>query len=78
MAFEGVTTQTWRPEPLALGLSLIVSYLIGTVIYRLWFHPLAQYPGPFWARITAIPAWWHTRNQYRHLWLLSLQEKYGK
>lgn len=62
---------------LVLGFSLIISYVIVTGIYRLYFHPLAKYPGPFWARCTVFPAWWHSKNQDRHLWLLSLQEQYG-
>jgi hypothetical protein len=46
-------------------------------VYRLVFHPLAKFPGPFWARLTVLPSWWHTRTGDRHVWLYSLQEKYG-
>lgn len=60
-----------------LGFSLFISYVIVTGVYRLYFHPLAKYPGPFWARCTTFPAWWHSKNQDRHLWLLTLQEQYG-
>lgn len=52
--------------------------LLGIVIYRLYFHPLARFPGPFWAKISTLPSWWQARKQKRHLWLLSLQEKYGR
>ncbi|KAF2993989.1 hypothetical protein E8E13_001764 [Curvularia kusanoi] len=62
---------------IALTVSLLLTYLISTVVYRVYFHPLARFPGPFWAKISTVPAWWHTRKQDRHLWLLSLQEKYG-
>ncbi|KAH8724709.1 cytochrome P450 [Phaeosphaeriaceae sp. PMI808] len=62
---------------LTLAFSLFVSYVIGTVIYRLYFHPLAKVPGPFWARISTFPSWFQTRSRNRHLWLLSLQETYG-
>lgn len=62
---------------LALTILLLFSYSISTAVYRLYFHPLAKFPGPFWAKISTIPAWWHTKNQDRHLWLLSLQEQYG-
>ncbi|KAF2770283.1 benzoate 4-monooxygenase cytochrome-like protein P450 [Teratosphaeria nubilosa] len=60
-----------------LLLGSILTTLLYVVVYRLYFHPLAKYPGPFWARLTAWPSWWHTIKQDRHLWLYSLQEKYG-
>ena len=63
---------------LASMILLLFSYAISTTVYRLYFHPLAKFPGPFWARISTIPAWWHSKNQDRHLWLLSLQEQYGR
>jgi hypothetical protein len=77
MSFQNMVIELWQQSPWAILLSLSASYLVGTIIYRLYFHPLAKFPGPFWARISMFPAWWHTRKQNRHLWLLSLQEKYG-
>lgn len=62
----------------ALLASLLVSYVVATVVYRLYFHPLAKYPGPFWAKISTWPAYIQTQKRNRHVWLLSLQEKYGK
>ncbi|KAF4446417.1 hypothetical protein F53441_9934 [Fusarium austroafricanum] len=38
---------------------------------------LAKYPGPFWARISAFPAYWYTLKQDRHVWFWQLQQKYG-
>ncbi|KAF2094042.1 cytochrome P450 [Rhizodiscina lignyota] len=35
---------------------ILVSYLIGIVVYRRYFHPLAKYPGPFWNSVSALPA----------------------
>lgn len=70
---EGVS----YPHVFALAGSLLIAYIFATAIYRLYFHPLAKFPGPFWAKLTTFPAWWHSKNQDRHLWLLSLQEKYG-
>ena len=61
-----------------VGFTLIASYAVVTVIYRLYFHPLAKFPGPLWARLTTFPSWWYSKNQDRHLWLLSLQEQYGE
>lgn len=52
--------------------------VLAIVVYRLHFHPLSRYPGPFWARITSFPSYWHTFRQDRHIWLWRLQEEYGK
>lgn len=52
--------------------------VLAIVVYRLHFHPLSRYPGPFWARITSFPSYWHTLRQDRHIWLWRLQEEYGK
>lgn len=75
---QDVLEQVSYPNVLALGTSLAFSYVFFTAIYRLYFHPLAKFPGPFWARLSTIPSWWHTRYGDRHIWLYSLQEKYGK
>ncbi|UPX12193.1 uncharacterized protein EKO05_0002756 [Ascochyta rabiei] len=65
------------PNVVALSVSLFFSYVVATAVYRLYFHPLAKFPGPIWAKLTTFPAWWHSKNQDRHLWLLSLQDQYG-
>ncbi|KAH6686636.1 cytochrome P450 [Plectosphaerella plurivora] len=57
--------------------TLFAVYVSGVVIYRLYFHPLAKYPGPFWAKISGFPAHYHTQKRNRHIWFHSLQQKYG-
>jgi hypothetical protein len=57
---------------------LVVTYTLYTIYYRLYLHPLAKYPGPFWARISDLPSFYYTSKQDRHVWLLRLQQQYGK
>lgn len=58
---------------IALGILVPLVY----VVYQRWFHPLACYPGPFWASITDL---WQVR-QFLSLKqpynLTELHEKYG-
>ncbi|KAL2060790.1 hypothetical protein VTL71DRAFT_8842 [Oculimacula yallundae] len=42
-----------------LSLILIPGYYVATVIYNVYFHPLRNFPGPFWWRATHIPWAWH-------------------
>ncbi|KAI1661842.1 cytochrome P450 [Daldinia decipiens] len=53
-------------------------YVVGLVIYRLFFHPLAKYPGPVIAKITDAYQLYHAWKGDRHLEFWRLHEKYGK
>jgi hypothetical protein len=57
---------------------LAVTYTLYTIYYRLYLHPLAKYPGPFWAKLSDLPSFYYTIKQDRHVWLLRLQQQYGK
>lgn len=78
MALTGVSNGLSYPNVLALSALIFATYIVITAVYRLYFHPLAKFPGPFWAKLTTFPVWWHSKKQDRHLWLLNLQEQYGK
>jgi cytochrome P450 len=53
------------------------AYIFGFVVYRLYFHPLSKYPGPFWAKITDLYSTYHAWKGDRHLEFWRCHEKYG-
>jgi hypothetical protein len=70
-------TMVSYPAVVSTTCALAVGYVAYIVFYRLYLHPLAKYPGPFWAKISDLPSYWYTRKQDRHVWLLKLQQQYG-
>ncbi|KAE8151233.1 cytochrome P450 [Aspergillus avenaceus] len=60
---------------------LILSYLLALfssiTIYRLFFHRLGHFPGPFWARVTKVWHAWKSRNRQNHFLLADLHRRYG-
>lgn len=65
------------PHILGALTAIAVATILGIAFYRLSLHPLAKFPGPFWARLTTFPSYWHTVKGDRHIWLWQLQQKYG-
>ncbi|KAI0179615.1 cytochrome P450 [Hypoxylon sp. FL1284] len=64
---------------LASGVAVsVLIYAAALVVYRLFFHPLAKYPGPFIAKITDAYQLYHAWRGDRHLEFWRLHERYGK
>jgi hypothetical protein len=53
-------------------------YATAVVIYRIFFHPLAKYPGPLLAKVTDAYQLYHAYMGNRHLEFYRMHEKYGK
>ncbi|KAF7623740.1 hypothetical protein AFLA_007466 [Aspergillus flavus NRRL3357] len=51
---------------LGLAVALTALYWIHLAIYNVFFHPLASFPGPFWARASFIWRMWHTSTGRVH------------
>ncbi|KAF7885216.1 hypothetical protein EAF00_011034 [Botryotinia globosa] len=62
---------------LAFATTISAVYLTILTIYRLTFHPLAKYPGPFLAKITDWYSVYHAWKGDRHLEFYRCHEKYG-
>ncbi|PGH00698.1 hypothetical protein AJ79_08118 [Helicocarpus griseus UAMH5409] len=62
---------------LVLGLSFGFCYCFTTAVYRLAFHPLAKYPGPFLNKLTDWVVFHRTTKGDRHLLEWREHQKYG-
>ncbi|OTA20267.1 hypothetical protein BTJ68_14927, partial [Hortaea werneckii EXF-2000] len=58
MAIANLPEVSYPHLVLTTGL-VAITYLLSVVVYRLYFHPLAKYPGPFWARLSVIREVWN-------------------
>lgn len=56
---------------------LLVAYIIVNSIYNVYFHPLAKFPGPFWAKITRLWITWQCYKGREPYVLQELSKKYG-
>lgn len=67
-----------EPRSLADNCPQIILYLVGFAIYNAWFHPLAKFPGPKFASISAIPlARALVGGRLAH-WTREQHDKYGE
>ncbi|KIY00707.1 uncharacterized protein Z520_03372 [Fonsecaea multimorphosa CBS 102226] len=58
-------------------LAIPVAYLVYVAVYRLFFHPLAQYPGPFLAKLTTWYSAYHNYINDVHIDILRCHAEYG-
>ncbi|KAI0008985.1 cytochrome P450 [Xylariaceae sp. FL0662B] len=77
--------QTWNSQGrdlspiVVLKLVITATIVISTsqVIYNLYFHPLANYPGPFWARASTLWRFWSSLSGQFHRIIEDSHRKYG-
>ncbi|KAF4955747.1 hypothetical protein FGADI_4318 [Fusarium gaditjirri] len=50
---------------------------IAVALYRLFLHPLATFPGPFWWKVSIWPTVWQCARGKRHLDLLAAHRRHG-
>ncbi len=76
----GLLQQIASPILWGLGACLIILYPIGLAIYRLYFSPVADFPGP---KLAALTFWYQfyydVIKQGRYTWQIAkLHDTYGK
>jgi hypothetical protein len=72
----------WQPLPSLILTALIsTSYFLGLYssigIYRVFFHPLRRFKGPFWARASNLYHMYIIRKSDNYLVMKKMHEKYG-
>ncbi|CAG9986847.1 unnamed protein product [Clonostachys byssicola] len=55
----------------------ILAYILGCMLYNVFFHPLRHYPGPKWAAATSIPYAQLIISGQAHRRVADLHSKYG-
>ncbi|PIG83070.1 cytochrome P450 [Aspergillus arachidicola] len=55
----------------------LLAYVLAICIYRIWFHPLAKYPGPLLAKVTNLYGGYYAWKGDLHIDMMRCHEKYG-
>ncbi|OJJ42479.1 hypothetical protein ASPZODRAFT_170147 [Penicilliopsis zonata CBS 506.65] len=76
MEVERLRNLSVLPLLAAVPLAL-VGYLVALCVYRIWFHPLAKFPGPFLGKITNLYGGYYAWTGDLHLDMTRCHEKYG-
>jgi cytochrome P450 len=66
-----------RYDGLFTVLSTLLAALAAYVVYQLYFHPLAKYPGPLLGRLTQWYDVYHAYVGDKHILFYHLHQKYG-
>lgn len=72
MIFSSIPT-IWPTAVLAL----LATTLLLRILYRLLFHPLKSFPGPWTHKVTDLPSAWKLSNGEQHSHYHRLAQKYG-
>ena len=64
-------------ESVAVVLCYTTSLFSSIIIYRLFFHRLKHFPGPFPARVSKMYHAWRVRGSDQYDWLEQLHQQYG-
>src|SRR4051794_8230642 len=78
--FSQVTDFVSGLSPEAVGAAfpaVLLVYVLATVIYRAWLHPISHVPGPFLAKVTWLYEWWYGRVGKMHHQIDKLHKIYG-
>jgi len=75
--FKMIVPQITLSSALALLIVTSVFALAYRVIYNLYFHPLARFPGPWYAASFSVSAAIISLQKKEPQWLLGLVRKYG-
>ncbi|KAJ6134372.1 Cytochrome P450 E-class group I [Penicillium sp. IBT 18751x] len=54
-----------------------LAYVLAIIVYRIWFHPLAKFPGPILAKVTNLYGGYFAWKGDLHVDMLRCHEKYG-
>jgi hypothetical protein len=64
----------------AASAAIFMAYWLYKITYNLYFHPLAKFPGPWWAAASYLPELYYDIVQGGQYYkkVIEMHEKYGK